>query len=294
MEQLNECILALDAGGSFLKSALFFNGEIDTDSVDSEGANSNGDASVVHSAYSALLTRQRGRAEKKGARIKRVCVDTPGPFDYSGGICLMKHKYSAIYGVPLRPWMREVLGEDVEISFIHDSEAFILGAIREVPNYKRIAGIMLGTGLGFAICIDGEVLRNEIGGPRVSLFSRKYREGIAEDYISARGIVNAYNSANPKIPVTNSLEIERKALEQNDQIAMATYENMGRMLGEVCGDVLKEYRIEALLIGGQISHAYSLFSNELIGALSDVETLKVIKPIENINTVHLLGVVQSK
>lgn len=294
MESKNECILAFDAGGSFLKSALFYGGEIDLSSIDSESANSNGDASDVHSAYSALLTRQKGRAESRGAKIAKVYVDTPGPFDYKNGISMMKHKYVAIYGIQLRPWMWEILGEDVQISFVHDSEAFILGASSEVPQYKRVAGVMLGTGLGFALCIDGEVLRNEMGGPLVSLYSKKYRDGIAEDYISGRAIVNAYNSALGNIAVSNSLQIEKNALEKGDKIARGTYENMGRMLGEVCRQALLEYKIEALLIGGQISRAYPLFGDSLLSALSDISTLKVVQPVKNIDTVHLLGVVKTK
>ncbi len=294
MENINECILALDAGGSFLKSALFFNGIIDLSSVDSQSANSSGNASVVHSAYSTLLTRQKKRAQGSGTKITKVFVDTPGPFDYQNGLSLMKHKYTAIYGVPLRPWIWEILGDDVPISFIHDSEAFLLGASGEVPEYKRVAGVMIGTGLGFSLCIDGEVLRNESGGPRVSLYGKKYHDGIAEDYISGRGIVNAYNMAQGNITAQNSIEVERNALENDDKIAMATYENMGRILGEVCREALIEYRIEALLIGGQISRAYSLFSNTLISALSDVNMLKVVQPVKNIDTVHLLGVVKTK
>ena len=113
---MKDYLLTLDAGGTFLKAGLFERQSPVAGSFCSHPANSNGTTEEVHAAYTALLAEMRNRAEAMGGRITGVAVDIPGPFDYKNGISQMKHKYTAICGVPLRPWFAEVLG-DIPVRF---------------------------------------------------------------------------------------------------------------------------------------------------------------------------------
>ncbi len=166
-------LLALDAGGTFLKAGLFEGQSPVAGSFCSHPANSNGTTEEVHAAYTALLAEMRNRAEAMGGRITGVVADIPGPFDYKNGISQMKHKYTAICGVPLRPWFAEVLG-DIPVRFLHDSAAFILGAAETDSPYRRIAGVMLGTGLGFALTVNGKPCLTDRGTPLVSIWNTPY------------------------------------------------------------------------------------------------------------------------
>ena len=132
---MKDYLLALDAGGTFLKAGLFEGQSPVAGSFCSHPANSNGTTEEVHAAYTALLAEMRNRAEAMGGRITGVVADIPGPFDYKNGISQMKHKYTAICGVPLRPWFAEVLG-DVPVRFLHDSAAFILGAAETIRRCR--------------------------------------------------------------------------------------------------------------------------------------------------------------
>ena len=127
MTEQDGLILAIDAGGTFFKSGLVSaDGKILEHTRVSCPVDSAGQASSVRSAYHILIARQLENARAIGRAIKAVGVDTPGPFDYQEGKSLMRHKFPALYGIPLRPWIQEAAG-DLPVRFLHDSTAFLLG-----------------------------------------------------------------------------------------------------------------------------------------------------------------------
>ena len=123
------CVLAVDAGGTSLKAALAQpGGRIVPDSFLQVPVDSRGSAEEIAGAYSALARDAGKLAGKLGLEIVRASVCIPGPFDYAGGVSLMKHKYQSVFGVPLRPWFIKTLG-NIPVTFLHDSTAFLLGAV---------------------------------------------------------------------------------------------------------------------------------------------------------------------
>ncbi len=282
----SEHILTLDAGGTFLKACIFCGNEPILETLTSVSVDSSGDLETVHAAYIEILSVMKAKADADGIRLGGVCVDIPGPFDYAAGVSRMQHKYTAIYGVELRPWFEEVLGSGTRVLFLHDSAAFINGVADE-STYRNIAGVMLGTGLGFAIMKDGKALVTDAGTPLVSLYNRPYRDGIAEDVVSSRGIVATYASMAEK-PLPNAKEIGMFA-DRGDAIAVKTYRDLGTAIGELTHDVLTEHQIEALYLGGQISRSFRIFGEPLKEALADVPTLQIVAPVRDLELVHLRG-----
>lgn len=289
---MKRLLLAIDAGGTFLKAALFEGGELCRDSFCSVAVDSDsGTAEQVHAAYSRLIGAAVRRAEALGGRICRVCVDTPGPFDYAGGRPLMRHKYRAIYGISLTPWIREAAGE-VEVRFIHDSEAFVLGAARQTA-LRPVAGAMLGTGLGFALTDEaGQPRRRSDGGPLVSLYREPLRGVCAEELISGRGIVARYNAASAGSPAETAKQVGERA-RGSDAAALTVYRETGTLLGEVVRPVLERYGVRAFIVGGQIARDFALMETGLREALGGLRALEYIAAAEDIDNVHLLGAAQA-
>lgn len=285
---MRQFLLALDAGGTYLKAGLFEGQSPLRESFRSHPANASGTTEEVHAAYTDLLRQMNALARERDGCICGVSVDIPGPFDYKNGISQMKHKYTAIYGVPLRPWFAEALG-DIPVLFLHDSAAFILGAAADCP-YKRIAGAMIGTGLGFALMVNGKPCLTGKGTPLISIWNTPYREGIAEDYVSARAIVTAYNRQ-AKTPLADAKAIGLAA-DNGDPLARQVYEDMGRDLGAVVRNILRENEMEAFLIGGQISRSYPVFGSALREALGSIPSLRLISPVQDPDSVHLCGAVR--
>ncbi len=272
-----------------MKACLFVGKTPLTETLASFPVDSNGDLDGVRRSYRIMLEDMKSKAAAAHLHIIGVAVDTPGPFNYKNGVSLMKHKYTAMYGVLLRDWFYDVLGE-VDLRFLHDSHAFILGASSEVPNVTNIAGVMIGTGLGFAVMRDGCALITESGSPQISIYARPFRDGIAEDLISARGIVNLYAKRTGEV-LSGAKEVADRA-EAGDLDAIAVHTELGEALGELIHGILAEQGSEILFLGGQISRSFELFEAPLKKSLADIPTLTAIRPVENIGLVHMLGSVR--
>jgi len=173
-----------------------------------------------------------------------VRAAVPGPFNYQTGQFLMKHKFAAVYG----EYFQDIVGVK-DCKFIHDVNCMLLGEVAagKGKDYRKVALVALGTGLGFAVSIDGIILQNESGGPEISLYNRPYKDGILEDYASKRGMYANYGGDTMSVK-----EIGLRASE-GEQRALDAFAAMGRVIGTEISPLMKEYDIERLLMGGQIS-----------------------------------------
>lgn len=270
------CILSIDAGGTSFKSAVVSDsGNIVGGTLMSVKVSNTGTADEIKDCYQTILYEQL----KHGISIDAVAVDTPGPFDYINGMSLMQHKFQSIYGVPLRPWINEIING--EVIFVHDSTAFMYGEAWKSPlsKYSCIGGVMIGTGLGFAIMRGGKVLENENGGPYRSIYKLPLDGRTAEDYISGRGIVERYGDLS-----LTALDVAKLA-EKGDEKAYEAYSVMGSLLARILKPAADELGIQAIVLGGQISKSYKMFIEPLKSGLPDVEVI----PSSRFDTSHLLG-----
>ncbi len=165
-----QVILALDIGGTFIKSALFRNGEL-LRMLPQVPSSSGGSREEIAAAL-RLATEEPADA---------IGVAIPGPFDYRNGVSLMDHKFAAIKGCSLREFLPEV-----PVRFLHDANAFLLG---ERGGQRRMGAITLGTGLGAAVIIDHELQTNDLGSPapEVSLWSKPFRGTTVEKALDLAG-----------------------------------------------------------------------------------------------------------
>ena len=269
--------ILLDVGGTFVKCSD--GREIPIDSAGSRD-------SIVGALREAV-----GDAE-------RVAVAIPGPFDYHKGIFLMKHKFAAVYGERFADLVAPAdahpvissegeAGVEKSFVFVHDVNAMLLGALQdpEVEQYRRIALVTLGTGLGFAVSIDGKFQTNENGSPNIPLYNRPYLDGIAEDYASKRGVMRAWSE------VTGRVWPEEQTVKGivGTPEGEAAFALMGERLAEAVAPLLVEFGIDCLLFGGQISRSFKLFGPSVRSGLAKVRTLRHIGPISDIGNATFIG-----
>lgn len=256
--------ILLDVGGTFIKCS-------DRRSIP---INSDGTREEIASALRLAL----GDAE-------RAAIAIPGPFDYQRGIFLMKHKFAAVYGERFADLVSSdgIPGHTRNLRFIHDVNAMLLGemAAGAGMGYSRVALVTLGTGLGFSMGIDGKILKNEMGSPKVSIFSRPYRDGILEDYASKRGFIRGFEGVTVK-------ELADKA-RTGDTRAIARFREVGGIISESIATLLEEYGIECLLFGGQISRSFDLFGPAVKEGLGGVSSLKYTGPVSDIDRATFHG-----
>ena len=258
-----ECILAVDAGGTFFKYVLL---DMQCRPIDGTAAgidaHSSDDAPVIHAAYRRLCRCALDAADALGLNIARIAVSTPGPYNYAGGFSMMPHKFKAIRGISVIPWFHEIL-PDCPVSFMSDANAFLLGealdgAAREASSPL---GITLGTGFGFASMKGRRLLVGESLIPYGVLWNRPFRDGIVEDYVSRRAIRARYQSLKHCSDLPDVREIADRA-RQGDAQALETFRQAGRFLGEILASPVREYGADLIVVGGQIARSHDLFFNE--------------------------------
>lgn len=285
------CILAIDAGGTFLKAALVdMSKNIITGSFIRIPVISNGTLCEIEGAYQQLLALAVQFASVQQLEIAAIGVCTPGPFDYKNGVSLMQHKYAAIYNRSPIPWLTGKLPE-TPVYFLHDANAFLLGSLEQsatLNQYKRIAGVTLGTGLGFATFFDGKLNENSTGGPGISIYARPFANGFAEDYASRKAILRYYAELRGENNL-DVIDIAKLATEKQDGAAITAFEQFGKALGNILRPVVEEHRINALIFGGAISKSWNLFSQPLYSTLSGIDAIQTICPAENMDYAPIIG-----
>lgn len=195
--------------------------------------------------------------------ISGIGVAIPGPFDFREGVFRMEHKFGAVRGRTFRSLAG--VPADMPMRFMHDVHAALTGAVRMLGIRGDTALVTLGTGLGFGFTRGGRVQANEKGSPARSLYNLPYRDGILEDYVSARGIRNLYAGLGGD-PGLTPLQIASRA-GFGEQAARDAFSAAGALLAEYLAPVLEEYRIDTLLFGGQISRSFVLMEGPVRKAL---------------------------
>lgn len=239
-------MLALDIGGSFIKYAL----------TGADGTLLPGTAGMAPSdaegSYEDVLGALTGviRACREKQAFSDACVSIAGPFDYERGVSLMQHKFKAIYQKSLTGPFEEA---GVSVRFLHDSTAFILGAVQEqgFGRYAHPACVMLGTGLGFSFMRGGRVCVNERRTPALALWSRPWRGGIAEDAVSTRAIRGLYGTG---ATVKEIADLARAG----DEKAADVFRQVGASLSDLMAEVLPGIGADSFMLGGQIAKAADL------------------------------------
>ena len=152
--------------------------------------------------------------------------------------------------------------------------------------FSNIAVVTLGTGLGFACALDGKIQRSALG---YSMYSRPYLGGILEDYVSQRGILHIYNGLKKGCLDGRSVKDIAIAAYGGDKFSLQTFQTAAKILAENLYSFLVEKKIECLLFGGQISRSFSLMEKIFKNILGNIETLKVIATVSNIDNAALWG-----
>lgn len=235
--------ILLDVGGTFIKRPDGQMFPID----------SNGSKEAIAQALATAIGPTKW--------LTGVGVAIPGPFDFQNGVFLMKHKFSSVYGMSFR----ELAGipEHIPMVFHHDVNALLLGSIRMLTlQRENTVLVTIGTGLGFAYSLKGNVQYAPSGSPARNLWDLPVEEGgILEDYVSARGISSAYARMTGDDSQTPH-SIAQKAYS-GDSTAREVYEQVGRFLGRSLEKVIGDLNVTTVLIGGQIGKSFSLMRGSM-------------------------------
>ena len=293
-------VLAIDAGGTYFKSVLVSSdGGIIADSFLQTAVPFAGSRSEIIGAYEKVFVSSFQFARLHGMQITGIGISTPGPFDYAQGMSLMEHKFKSIKNIPLRDEFSRLdcFTGEMPVAFQHDVHSFLIGehwagAIQGVDS--AAAAITLGTGLGFGVMKNSNILDNGRGGPCISIFNRPFEGGILEDRISRRGLISQYckYAGIPEAGI-DVHEIAFNARNGKDGFAQKVFMEAGSILAAELAGIFGSLAIADIVFGGQISKSFDLFGPAFKVKLHEKGINANVVPGKNIEFSALIGAAKS-
>ncbi|WP_210464304.1 ROK family protein [Rufibacter roseolus] len=250
-------VVGIDVGGSHITAALV---NLGTSALVAgcyvrKEINTQGSVAEIIGDWCEVIRQAAGVSHSSPGKIG---IAMPGPFDYPNGVSLIKgqNKYDILYKLNVKELLAErLMMRQEDIRFLNDAECFLLGEVfcGAARGAEEVLGLTLGTGLGSAWCHHGKVADAD-------LWNSPFKEGIAEDYLSTRWFVGRFFELTGQ-EVKGVKELV--ALAPEDQTVQTVFDEFGRNLADFIETALKRQDAAVVVIGGNISKAFHLFSAEL-------------------------------
>ncbi|HHP5406907.1 TPA: ROK family protein [Aeromonas veronii] len=207
-------------------------------------------------------------AEKIGLRPAVIGMGTPGARDPQTG--LMKNcNTTELNGKPFKEDLERKLGVPVLIA--NDANCFALaethlGAVRQHhPDAKVVFGIIMGTGVGSGIVINGRILNGHHG------IAGEWGHNVLspdgpECYCGKHGCVETLISG-PALEAWYETKAKRRlslaqiaAATAHDHIARLTIDRLHLLFGQALANVVNILDPDVIVIGGGVGNVQSLYS----------------------------------
>ncbi len=296
---LNGLRLGVDIGGTHITAALVRDGVLLPETLRRAAVDPAGNAGTLLDDWSGLMNTVLSLAASSveagakamdaatiGGAVKSIGLAMPGPFDYPNGISMIRglDKYESLYGLNIREGLRDRLTPtDIPICFENDAACFGLGEARTggARRFNKIIAITLGTGLGACFIDRKNLVTTGTGVPANGyLYNIPFKDGIAEDAISARGLLKAYPAKDVRAIAENA---------PKDATAAKAFATLGTDLGLFLAPWLKAFEADALIIGGSISQSYILFAPTMQAAFQQKGVEVAVVVSENTEHIAIAG-----
>jgi predicted NBD/HSP70 family sugar kinase len=257
--------IGADIGGSHITCAAvdLNSGKILRETLSERAVDNQAHANVIINTWAEALSGTIDKVSME--RVKGIGFAMPGPFDYVKGICYIRGvaKYENLYGFNISDAIASSLdvSEDFLIRFMNDVSAFAVGeaVVGKAADYNRSMSVTLGTGFGSAFISDRIPVVDGPDVPKLGcVYHLPYKDGIADDYFSTRWFIGRYKNLTGK-DLKGVKELSE--LAASDRIVKSLFTEFANDLAVFLAPWLNRFKAEILVIGGNISHAYSLFGN---------------------------------
>jgi len=215
--------------------------------------------------------------EASGLEPERIGIGTPGSYDPVSLI----HKNSNTTCLNGRPFKKDLqLKLGLPLNMANDANCFAvaeanLGAVpMYIPNARVVFGIIMGTGVGGGVVVDGKVIhgRHGIGGEWGHIFTENNEvicycghTGCNENVMSGPALEKYYYQNSGE--VLSMKEIVAAWRKGNDPHALATRDRMLFNFGLACSYIVNVLDPDAIVIGGglgQIDELYTHGQSEIL------------------------------
>jgi glucokinase len=257
-------LIGVDLGGTNVRAGLIQNGKIIA--LQKRPISSHASQNIVlEEVFETIATVMR-----PGVRGIGICAPS-----------LVKN--GVIYSVPNIPsWRKVPLQKLLERRFHmpsyanNDAKCFVLGELHYGfgRGHKNLAGLIVGTGLGCGVVINGKLYTGSNGGAG-EIGHSPYKDEEFEYYCSGRFFQREFG--------LDAAEVEKRA-ETGDFKAAEMLAAFGDHFANVIMAVLYAYDPEIIVLGGGVSNAYPYFKNRLwerLRAFRYQDSLKRLKIVQS-------------
>ncbi len=209
-------------------------------------------------------------AQRTGLRPTALGIGTPGATEPATGL-LKNSNTTALNGMPFKSDLERALNLPIEMA--NDANCFAvaeanLGIAKElIPDAKVIFGIIMGTGVGGGVVIDGQVIngKHNIAGE----WGHNYlddsgglcycgKTGCVEKLISGTAL-EAYYKEQSGLPLPLKQIIERYYAGE-DEHAQRTVNRLLHFFGKGVSSIINILATEAIVLGGGLGNIDLLYS----------------------------------
>lgn len=231
-------------------------------------------------------------SEEIGEHPSVLGMGTPGAIDPPTGI-LKNSNSQAINKMPFKTELEKVLR--IPTIMANDANCFALaeakmGAVPDVdPNAKVVFGVIMGTGCGGGVVVNGQVINGKqgIGGEWGHNFLDESggpcycgKTGCVETIISGTGLENFYEQQTGTRKRLK--EIIPAAREGSDHYAVATLDRLIHFFGLGISNVINILDPDVIVLGGGVGNIEELYTRGVKEAEKFVFNLrldtKIVKP----------------
>ena len=227
--------------------------------------------------YDHIVSRIAGLVEEMkeatGLHANHIGIGTPGTIDPTTG--LMKNSNTVVLnGQPLGKDLERAIG--IPLTLANDANCFavaetLLGCVPDkMPEAKVVFGVILGTGTGGGIVVNGKIIGGAqgIGGEWGHMFldnSAGYcycgRVGCAEQILSGPALERYY--ANLSGTYRTMREIVPRYRAGNDLAAQRTMERWFHFFAKGISTIINVLDPDAIVLGGGLGNIEELYTKSI-------------------------------
>lgn len=200
---------------------------------------------------------KRQIAQLMSADVTGIGIGVPSVVDSVRGIVYNVANIPSWKEVHLKEQLEKEFGIPVAVN--NDANCFALGVWKygEGKGTRDMVGLTMGTGIGSGIIINGQ-LYNGVNTGAGEIGSLPFKDADYEFYCSSRFFSHLHGDTGANFG---------KRAQAGDAEAIAVWNEFGQNVGELIKAVLFTYAPEAIIIGGGIASAFSLFEAPMRASL---------------------------
>lgn len=211
-----------------------------------------------------LLEKLREEEGRAPASVCGVGMGVPGPVDHARGRTVRPHIMPGWHDFPIAAYLEDRLG--VPACVDNDANVMALGEQRVAyPGERSLLFVKVGTGIGAALVLDGEVFRGadgaegDIGHAKIAGLDSVCACGARGCLAStASGSAMARDLSAAGLRARTCSDVVALA-QRGEPLALNVLREASRLLGRVLATVISMVNPERLVIGGDIAHVHEHF-----------------------------------